>query len=29
MACFCNVSGLDDLEISNEFNLAYANKGES
>ena len=24
MTCFCNVNGLDGLEISDEFNLAYA-----
>ena len=28
MTCFCNVNGLDGLEISNEFNLAYAIVGE-
>ena len=28
MKCFCNVNGLDGLEISNEFNLAYLIVGE-
>ena len=28
MTCFCNVNGLDGLENSNEFNLAYAIVGE-
>ena len=23
MACFCNVNGLDGLEISDKFSLAY------
>ena len=26
--CFCNVNGFDDLEISNEFDLAYVIVGE-
>ena len=29
MACFCNVNGLDGLEISDKFSLAYVTVGEN